>query len=175
MDIVDSEAIGLLLQLLSGKGCTSILLLDFLAKEDLLALLSTSREIRTSILSNLHATNRLYFEAALQCDRSLLAGVYASDDVQRYEHRRLTALNEQERLDWAPQLRRLNHYLSALHSILATIIEPHEASTLIQDLRRVLREPDLPLPQLRHETVGTYCNSPFQVLLAQLDEPAPPL
>jgi|JI61114BRNA_FD_contig_41_5028545_length_434_multi_1_in_0_out_0_1 hypothetical protein len=80
----------------------------------------------------------------------MLSSVYYSEEVQRYEQRRLTALNEQERLDWAPQLRRLNVLLSSLHNNLSRFILSEEASTVLQDVRRVLREPDLPLPQLRH-------------------------
>lgn len=43
------------------------------------------------------------------------------------------------------------------------------AHPIAADLLRALREPDLPIPRLRHESVGTFCNSPFQVLLAELN------
>jgi hypothetical protein len=102
------------LLLLGNRNNVAALLMSLLAKEDILSLLSLNKEIKNCIGSSFHATNRLFYDTCARADKSMLFGVFADPSVQCYEHRQLTALSEQEQLNWKPQLKRLNYLLTNL-------------------------------------------------------------
>jgi hypothetical protein len=103
-----------LLRLLSVGNSVIALLMDLLTKEDILTLLSLNKEIRSCIGNNHHVINRLFYDACLRADKSMLVSAFADPLIHCHEHRQLTALSEQEQLNWKPQLKRLNYLLTNL-------------------------------------------------------------
>jgi hypothetical protein len=89
------------LELVCGNDSLSGLIVELLNKAELLVLLRTSMQIRTSLLRSRRAINKIYYECSLQWDKSAAFSVYYEDTVRRREHEKLTALYEHERLDWA--------------------------------------------------------------------------
>lgn len=157
-----------LLRLVAGDNNVSGLLINLLERSEILVLMRISREIRDNLLKSPRAANKIYYETCLRADKSLLFSFYYEPSVQQYDREKLCAIYEHERLDWSEQLKKYNGTLQQLSLTLEQLVPGH-AEAIVRDLAQSLREPDLPMPHLRHESVGTYCNSPFQLLLAELN------
>ena len=49
---------------------------------------------------------------------------------------------------------------------LRNIVPFMEANVIAKDMFETMVNPSIPMPSLRKETVGDYCNTSFQILLA---------
>ena len=156
--------------LLTGELSVRQCLGQFLDAEAFMRLLVLNRAIWRSLTEQPDLLAKLYYQRMLNCDKSMFYDFYYEEKILQEDRSRTAAACSNVEGGFLQNHRLCGQIHRELNKNLSELLnDDATASAICNRIFHVFKEPDLPLPKLRKDTIGNYCETPLQTHMALMN------